>query len=435
MVLRVALYLLGAILALIAGLFIWLRFLPPQPAALPLYETPVALKLMADGLTSPVVLESAHDASGRLFVADQTGVIWIITAAGERVPAPFLDLRDQLVKLNSIYDERGLLGLVFHPKFKENGRFFVYYSAPLSRGAPKGWNHTSHLAEFKVSAKDPNLADRQSERILLEVNEPQMNHNGGQLAFGPDGDLYLGLGDGGAENDEGEGHSPQGNGQDTDKLLGKILRLDVSTIGSYKIPSDNPFVSGGGRGEIFAYGLRNPYRFSFDAGGEHELFVADVGQNLWEEVDLVTKGANYGWHIREGDHCLQSSAGDAQECSQAGAHGEPLIGPIVEYSHDVGLAVIGGYVYRGAAIPQLDGRYIFGDWGLRGLQAYGRLFAATKSGNGWSMQEFSIAKNELNGLHVLAFGEDDEHELYLLANSTTGPGGTSGKVFRLIPAH
>jgi glucose/arabinose dehydrogenase len=254
----------------------------------------VRLEQVAEGLTSPVTLVAPPDGSGRLFVVDQIGLVRVVSAAGELLAEPFLDLRDRIVTLMPDFDERGLLGLAFHPDYAANGRLFVYYSAPLREGGPAGWDHTSHVSEFRVSA-DPNRADPGSERVVLQIDEPQFNHNAGTVLFGPDGYLYISVGDGGGANDVDLGHTPViGNGQDLTNLLGKILRIDVDGAEPYAIPDDNPFVGTIGRDEIFAYGLRNPYRMSFDRGGDRDLLIADAGQNLWEEVNLGASGANYG---------------------------------------------------------------------------------------------------------------------------------------------
>lgn len=399
----------------------------------------VGLELVADGFAAPVVLASSRDGTGRLFVADQVGTIWILTADREWLDEPFLDLRNRMVGLNVAYDERGLLGLAFHPEFNENGRFFVYYSAPLRSEAPKGWNHTSHLSEFRVSEADPNEADPESERILLQVDQPQSNHNGGQIAFGPDGYLYVPLGDGGGANDTGVGHPPMGNGQDTSTLLGSILRLDVDGGAPYTIPSDNPFVGKEGQDEIFAYGLRNPFRIAFDAEGQ--LFAGDAGQNLWEEVDLVVKGGNYGWNIREGTHCFDPGQPNEppEQCPDTDVSGEPLRGPIIEYGHEVGIAVIGGYVYRGNLLPEFKGRYIFGDWSTTFLSGNGKLFVAEPSAleaGLWMVKKLEIAATEDGnvGAFVLSFGQDADHELYVLTSELPGPVGNTGKVFKLVPS-
>jgi glucose/arabinose dehydrogenase len=413
----------------------------PPPSPTPTSPPRIGLQRIGEGFAAPLVLAVPGDGSGRLFIADQVGQIWILDASGNRQSQPFLDLRDRMVSLNASYDERGLLGLAFHPGFAQNGRFYVYYSAPLRQGAPQDWNHTSHISEFQVSASDANRADPASERIVLEVDEPEINHNGGELAFGPDGYLYISLGDGGAANDTGLGHPPQGNGQDTSTLLGSILRIDADSSQPYSIPADNPFAGGGGRGEIWAYGLRNPFRFSFDTGGDHQLFAGDVGQNLFEEVDVVVKGGNYGWNIREGDHCFdpQRPSSPPARCPDIGANGQALLPPILEFEHDVGIAVTGGYVYRGSQMPGLVGHYLFGAWTESFGAGTGTLLdgvpPATRSGS-WTMRTFEIATtgNGKLGAYLLAFGQDAAGELYVLTSERAGPAGSTGAVSRIVPA-
>ncbi|HMO63768.1 MAG TPA: PQQ-dependent sugar dehydrogenase, partial [Verrucomicrobiota bacterium] len=263
-----------------------------------------ALKPFAGGFVQPLNLVPLD--GGRLLVADQVGVIQVLSAAGEPAAAPFLDLRPKLVKLNAGFDERGLLGLALHPRFRENRKYYVYYSAPLTDPdlKAKEWDHTSVLAEFTAAAGD--TTDLASERILLQFPQPHFNHNSGRLAFGPDGFLYIGSGDGGGANGVGRGHDPRGNSQLLDTLLGKILRIDVDRQAGgqpYAVPADNPFTGRpGARPEIFAYGLRNPWGLAFEPGGARRLFVADVGQTMWEEINLVARGGNYGWPVREGTH-------------------------------------------------------------------------------------------------------------------------------------
>jgi glucose/arabinose dehydrogenase len=401
-------------------------------------------------------MASPGDGSGRLFIADQIGLIRVVTAEGELLDEPFLDIRDRMVALNPGYDERGLLGLAFSPDYAENGLFAVYYSAPLAADGPQGWNHTSQLSWFAVTEEDPNVANPDSEQTILRVDQPQGNHNGGEIAFGPDGYLYVGLGDGGGANDVGTGHVEDwydanrgGNGQDiSQNMLGSILRLDVETPGPYLIPDDNPF-SGEGASrlpEIWAYGLRNPWRFSFDTGGEQELFVADVGQNLWEEVDIVTQGGNYGWNVKEGAHCFSPATPNQPPtaCPGTDPEGDPLIDPIIEYQNGnapggLGLAVVGGYVYRGDALPAFGGRYVFGDWSTSFTAPNGTLFVAAppeSDGEGWSFQELEIVTREDGrlGAFLLAFGQDAEKELYVLTSGVSGPSGSTGKVWRLVPA-
>ena len=280
----------------------------------------------------------------------------------------------------------GLLGVAFHPAFAQNQRFYVNYVRLLGTGQIQ-----SVIAEYLVSAADANRADPASERILLTVNQPFTNHKGGQLAFGPDGFLYIGLGDGGSGGD------PQGNGQNLQTYLGKMLRIDVDhTSGAlpYAIPADNPFVAGGGLPEIWAYGLRNPFRFSFDTA-TGLLFVGDDGQNAYEEIDILQKGGNYGWNVMEGLHCYSPATG----CNMTG-----LALPIAEYSHSEGVAVIGGYVYHGTAIPALAGSYVFGDY------AAGKIWRLTQDSSGAWQRVLLLS----GGPTISSFGRDSAGELYVV---------------------
>ena len=332
-------------------------------------------------LVAPVGLTNAADGSDRLFTIDQRGKIQIIDN-GNLLATPFLDIESKLVDERDFFDERGLLGLAFHPDFSEvdaagEGKFYVYYSAP-SPNAPgtveDPVDHQTVIAEYRVSGPGSNVADLNSERILLTFDPPQFNHDAGQLAFGPDEMLYISTGDGGAGGDDDPGHTgagePEGvlgNAQDKTNLLGNVLRIDPlgTNAGQYGIPDDNPFVDDGGgvREEIYAYGLRNPWRFSFDdgPGGSGRLFLADVGQGDIEEVNLIESGGNYGWRIKEGSSVFDDTVPDP---------GVELIDPIAEYSREgkpndlpkIGIATVGGFVYRGVDIPELFGKYIFGDW-------------------------------------------------------------------------
>ncbi len=402
--------------------------------------TTIALEPVADGFVAPVALEIPDDASGRRFVVDQIGLVRIIRVSGELAPTPFLDLRDRVVSLSPSYDERGLLGLAFHPDYAVNGRVYVYYTA--SSGTE--FSAENRVSEFRVSSSDPDLADLDSERVLLAMGSPQSNHNGGQLAFGPDGYLYIGTGDGGAGNDVGLGHTAGlGNGQDKSSLLGKILRIDVDDGDPYGVPADNPLVGDPeAAAEVYALGLRNPWRFSFDSGGARRLFVGDVGQNLFEEVNIVQSNGNYGWNAREGAHCFDS--GDANppsaECRTVDAADRPLVDPIIEYGHrstqgrPSGISVIGGYVYRGDSIPALSGQYIFGDWSTGFIIGDGSLLAAEEDGTGqWALRELKVADTSTGriGRFVLAFGRDGDGELYLLTSQRTGPSGTTGQVHKI----
>ena len=420
----------------------------------------VGLRLVAESFTSPVALVEAPDGSGRRFVVDQVGVIRILTAGGNLVPEPFLDLRSRIVPLMTAFDERGVLGLAFHPGYAANGRFFVYYSAPLRPGAPAGYDHTARVSEFRVSAANANRADPASERIVLEVDKPQFNHNGGTLLFGPrDGYLYMSIGDGGGADDVGLGHvddwyaaNAGGNGQDIQQnLLGNILRIDVDRGAPYAIPADNPFTGtpgcADGCDEIWAYGFRNPYRISFDLGGARDLFVGDAGQELWEEVSIAVKGGNFGWNVKEGTHCFSTDNPDESppECPDTvGAPhpraGDPLIDPVIEYANHhqpggLGATVIGGHVYRGQALPQFSGRYVFGDWSREFEEPDGSVFVAMSRKKGlWHMEQLRIATSPTGrvGHYVLGFGQDLAGEMYVLTTDQTGPAGMTGKVYRLV---
>jgi glucose/arabinose dehydrogenase len=410
----------------------------------------VALEPVAEGLTSPVAMTPAADDSGRLFVVDQVGLIRVIDG-GELVDEPFLDLSAQLVELETAYDERGLLGLAFHPGFAENGRFFVYYSGPLREEGPAGWDHTNYLSELTVSSSNANSADPASERVILSIDQPQANHNGGGLAFGPDGFLYLALGDGGGAGDVDTGHTPDlGNGQDTSNLLGSILRIDVDTTGNvlYAVPPDNPFVGTGVGEEIFAYGFRNPYRFSFDMGGDEALYVGDAGQNRWEEVSRVTLGGNYGWNILEGTHCFNAEDFDSPlaTCANTGQGAEDLLWPVIELANTgqeggLGTAVVGGYVYRGSDLPaELRGRYVFGVFSSGQDSTQSQLFVAgDEDGTGddlWPIERVAPVDSMDGSLpyFLKGFGQDEAGEIYVLVTSEAGPSGESGQVLKLAAA-
>ncbi|MCJ7445456.1 MAG: PQQ-dependent sugar dehydrogenase [Methanotrichaceae archaeon] len=413
-------------------------------ASIAMAQMPIlGLQLVAEGFTAPMEFISPGDGTGRMFLVDQTGVIKIINSNGTVLTEPFLDVKDRMVRLNTRYDERGLLGLAFHPDFINNGRVFIFYSAPLRPGAPDNWNSTNHLSEFRVSKDNPNKVDMSSEKVLLEVDKPQMNHNGGTIAFGPDGYLYVPLGDGGGANDVGLGHQPDGNGQNTTTILGKILRIDVNNISegkAYGIPADNPFISQKSiLPEVYALGLRNPWRISFDTEGDHGLFISDAGQNLWEAVDLATKGGNYGWNIKEGTHCFnpKNPNESPSTCPDKGISGEPLIDPIIEYAHDLGKVVVGGYVYRGQALPEISGKYIFADWSNNFTKGNGTLLAATPSAKGlWNLEEIKIANNPSGKVDefIRSFGLDDDGELYVLTSDIAGPNGSTGKIYKIVPA-
>ncbi len=416
----------------------------------------VALQQLAEGFVSPMNVVSLDDGTGRLLVNDQVGTIHVMQKDGKLDEKLFLDLRSKLTKLNSGFDERGLLGLALHPKFKSNRKLYVFYSAPLRAGAPTNFNCTSHLSEFTAAA-DFSSADPASERVLLQIDKPQFNHNGGRILFGPDGYLYIGTGDGGGGNDgvgspENEiGHAPEGNGQNTSTLLGKILRIDVNKGTPYAIPSDNPFAKDKkGRPEIFAYGLRNPWGLAFDRGGRREFFVADVGQNLYEEINIVTKGGNYGWRVREAHVAFDPKKPNQPpaESPKTDVFGKPFIEPVAWYKHPArnkidpaqieGISITGGHVYRGKAIPALVGKYVFADWSRTWALPDGVLFTASPDGKDrnakWNIESlpFASTTGEKIRAYIVAMGEDDQGELYVMTNGRNSLSGQTGKVYKLV---
>lgn len=431
-------------------------FLATGPITQAADQPAVALQQLAEGFVSPMNVVSLGDGTGRLLVNDQAGTIHVMQKDGKLSEKLFLDLRDKLTKLNSGFDERGLLGLALHPGFKSNRKLYAYYSAPRSSTAPTNFDHTSHLSEFTAAA-DFSTADPASERVLLKIDEPQFNHNGGRILFGPDGYLYIGMGDGGGGNDgvgspkDEIGHAPEGNGQNTSTLLGKILRIDVNKGTPYGIPNDNPFAKNNkGRPEIFAYGLRNPWGLSFDRGGRKEFFVADVGQALYEEINIVTKGGNYGWRVREAHVAFDpKNPNQAPTGSpKADALGNPFIEPIAWYKHPArnkidpaqieGISITGGYVYRGKAIPGLVGKYVFADWSRTWALPDGVLFTASPNGKDknakWNIESLPFASTigEKIRAYIVAMGEDDQGELYVMTNGRNSLSGQTGKVYKLV---
>jgi glucose/arabinose dehydrogenase len=373
-------------------------------------EPSIKLTKIASGFTSPIGLFSPRDGTNRLFVIEQRGRIYIVKN-GQIVEQPFLNISHRIDGLNVAYSEKGLLGLAFHPDYKKNGRFFVYYSAPLKQ---QNADHLSVLAEYRVNPDNPDAAIDKEVRIL-EIPQPESNHNGGMLAFGPDGYLYIGLGDGGGANDE---HGTIGNGQNMNTLLGKILRINVDGKKPYEVPADNPFVGKAGhKPEIWASGLRNPWRFSFDRA-TGRLLCGDVGQNKYEEINIIRKGGNYGWRIMEGNHCFNPE----NNCNTTG-----LVMPLYEYNHDAGISICGGYVYRGEKYPGLKGYYFFGDW-------TGKLFCLTeKSELRWTFSKPVIAGSKGNDIsgRINSFGEDENGEIYIVTQISYGPKNPTGAIYRI----
>jgi glucose/arabinose dehydrogenase len=420
----------------------------PIPVPIRQGQVRVQLEPVADGLTAPnwgTSVPGCNNLQDRLIVTDQNGILWAInvTTGQKRV---LLDVSDRLVALGisgpGTFDERGLLGIALHPEFSTNGLLYTYTSEPVTGDAdfstmPAGTdaNHQSVVRGWQVPDPcDPDaVVDATSARELLRVDQPQFNHDAGTLNFGPDGMLYISLGDGGAADDQGIGHVPGGNGQDPGNILGTIIRIDAdgtnSINGQYGIPPDNPFVGQPGfLDEVFAYGFRNPFRFSFDAH-TGEMLIADVGQNDIEEIDIGVAGGNYGWRLKEGSFCFDPNDADPGfvfECQPGDAPAD-LIDPVAEYDHDEGLAVIGGFVYHGVQIPPLSGRYVFGDFFSPAIGS-GRLFYLQRNNR---ILEFQLVDRDNLGLSLLGFGQDAFGELYVLANETGTPFGNTGVVLRL----
>jgi glucose/arabinose dehydrogenase len=421
----------------------------PIPQPIPQGQVTVRLQTVATGLTAPNWGTAAPGLRNHLFVTDQDGVLWAINLVA-RTKSVFLNLRGQVVSTG----ERGLLGVAFHPGFAVNGLFYTYTSEPVRAPAdfstlPAGRapDHQSVITEWR--ARNPGNpgsgVDPASRRVLLRIDQPQSNHNAGAMNFGPDGMLYIALGDGGAGDDQGVGHSAIGNGQDTRNVLGDILRIDPdgsnAANGRYGVPLDNPFVRtgvplGGQRGcrdgvcdEIFALGFRNPFRFSFDRARGH-LYAADVGQHAIEEVDVVVKGGNYGWRIKEGSFCFNpNGTGDGFVTARRVCGPGDLIDPVAEYDHDEGIAIIGGFVYRGASIPALSGRYVFGDLGSRLFFLTERNIVRPGGTVRSGIAEFRFAGRAGLGLSLFGFGQDAAGELYVLGNTNAG----TGVVLKIVP--
>lgn len=365
------------------------RSTPPADNSSAVIDSGVVLKRVAEGLKAPLYV-TAPGGDSRLFILEQPGRIRVVKN-GELLPKPFLDITDR-VKYGG---ERGLLSLAFHPKYKETGYFYVNYTES---------SHGDTLVERYSALSGADVADPGSAKLILKVAQPYANHNGGHIQFGPDGMLYIAMGDGGSAGD------PRGNAQNRATLLGDLLRIDVDHGDPYAIPRDNPFVHENGmRGEIWAWGLRNPWRFAFDRQSGL-LYIADVGQNRYEEVDIVpasSAGLNYGWNILEGKHCYLSDT-----CSSEGT-----ILPAFEYNHTQGCSITGGYVYRGKAIPSMSGRYFFADYCLGWIKSIQYENGVIRERKNWNL---GVQNN------VLSFGEDAAGELYVCF--------ANGRVYKFSPA-
>jgi len=356
----------------------------------------IALQALPFGFQQPLALANAGDGSGRHFVVEKGGLIRVIKG-DQLLQTPFIDLKSRVTASGS---EQGLLGLAFHPRYAENGRFFVGYTDTQGRNT---------VERFQVSAANPDQGDLSTGVVLLAIDDPAQNHNGGNVAFGPDGYLWVGTGDGGAAGDRYR------NGQNKQTLLGKMLRLDVDSAEPYGIPADNPYIGNAEyRPEIWAMGLRNPWRYSFDrANGD--LWIADVGQNAYEEINRVPGGTagglNFGWPLTEGLHCFPATA----SCDQSA-----FTQPVAEYGRDGGCSVTGGNVYRGAAYPSLNGMYFFGDF------CTGRIWSLDAADGA----TFRMTEQLKDALQITSFGQDEAGEVYMTTFS--GPDASNHRIYQIV---
>ncbi|XP_035184184.1 HHIP-like protein 1 [Oxyura jamaicensis] len=390
----------------------------------------LCLAEVANGLRNPVAMVHANDGTHRFFIAEQVGLVWTYLPDRSRLEKPFLNISEAVLTSPWEGDERGFLGIVFHPKFKFTGKVYVYYSVEVR------YEERIRISEFRISPGDMNTLDHGSERIILEIEEPASNHNGGELLFGDDGYLYIFTGDGGMAGDP---FGTFGNAQNKSTLLGKVLRIDVNNNDRgplYRIPPDNPFIDDPqARPEVYAYGVRNMWRCSFDRGepqtkeGKGRLFCGDVGQNKYEEIDIVEKGKNYGWRAREGFSCY-----DKKLCANSSIDD---VLPIYAYPHKMGKSVTGGYVYRGCESPNLNGLYIFGDF------MSGRLMSLKedRTTREWQYSEICMGTGQtcmFPGLinnyyqYIISFAEDEAGELYFMSTGVPSATAPHGVVYKVV---
>ncbi|HEY6513791.1 MAG TPA: PQQ-dependent sugar dehydrogenase [Burkholderiaceae bacterium] len=440
----------------------WLRHLAiglwPALASVAVQAQALAVRPVASGLVAPIQLEELPDGSGRMLVVQQNGLVRVLLPGGGVADEPFLDLRPQMLALVNDFEERGLLGLALHPQFARNGRFVVTYSAPLRAGAPRSWNHTRRVSEFNAKPGTLGPVELAGERVLLEQDWPSRKHNGGALAFGPDGMLYIGLGDSGASHGIGpkvlhEAFDVPAElliwdqlAQDLHSLYGKVLRIDVDRgFPGYAIPPGNPLVGKAGRPEVFAWGFRNPYRIAFDSNGSGDFYITATAETLWEAAYRVRRPGNFGWPLIEGAHCVDrlKPREPPASCPRVDASGQALELPVVEYPNmqvqhpasklgiaGVGTAITGARIYRGQLIPQLRGQLIFSDWSAAFRQPSGQLFVARpgeQAGALWPFQRVLQIDSRIVGL-----AEDRAGEVYVLTHEGLGPFGDTGKVFKLV---
>lgn len=392
---------LGGVGLLLLPSYIFYRSYPGNGLTAPALT--LAAKTAATGLIYPT--DMVFTPKGDMLVAEQSGKVRMVKN-GVLTETPLLDI-STLIKKNPGYDVRGLLGIELHPKFSINHKIYVFYSAPT---ADAGFDHQMIIAEYVLST-DNSTVDANSGRKILSVNIPGVGDNGGCLKFGADGYMYVALGDGGGPGDK---HGPIGNAQNLDALLGKVLRIDVNVDSTYTIPASNPFVNKtGARPEIWAYGLRNPWRITFDRA-TGKMYTCDVGEGLWEEIDVIEKGGNYGWRMIEGNHCYNPQ----KDCDFTGT-----IKPIAEYDHTNGICIISGYVYNGKQLSSQKGKYFFADWA-------GPIYYIEKIQNEWQRGKITL-QNYPDNLRIISFGEDKAGELYLITVADAGAGKPNGAIYKI----
>ena len=438
---------LGLMLALLHG-------------AQPLQAQQLALQLLAQDLVAPIGLEELPGAGAGSLIVQQDGVVRVLQADGRVASEPFLDLRPRMLPVAQDFEERGLLGFALHPDFARNGRFFVTYSAPLRPSAPQNWNYTRRVSELTVKPGTLGPADLTTERVLLELDWPSRKHNGGGLAFGPEGHLYIGLGDGGASHGIGkqvlfEAFNVPADlllwdrlAQDIDSLFGKVLRIDIDRgFPGYAVPPDNPFVGARqGRPEVWAWGFRNPYRIAFDRNGSGEFYITATAETLWEAAYRVRGPGNHGWPLMEAAHCVDrlKPRHPPTTCADKDASGRPFEMPVVEYANmqvahpdsrhlglaGVGTAITAARLYRGSRIAALQGKLVFADWSADFRRPSGQLFVATPQAQPRALWPFERVLQVDS--RIISLAEDRAGEIYVLTHEALGPYGRTGKVYKLI---
>jgi glucose/arabinose dehydrogenase len=382
----------------------------------------VRLVTVATGLDSPLAIEFLPEEPGRAWVADQIGTVSEVNGASPTAQV-ILDLRDRIIPLREgRRDERGLIGMALPPDESPTTSLYLMYSTPTDDRFPPRVDHIDRISEFKTTSEEVGQGHDWQERILLEVPQPRFSHNGGQLAFGPDGLLYVGVGDGGGRGD------PLRQGQNERTHLGTILRLDPETEAPYQVQLPGVETEQDQPPEIFAFGFRNPYRFSFVPGDPSTLLVADVGEQSWEEINLVVQGGNYGWNLREGRHCFDpETLGELPSCPNRDHRGRPLIDPILEYPHSEGAAIVGVIAYQGQSFPALRGSILFADF-------LGKVFVGYQLDGVWEYQTwFELAELDLAGTFILSLALDPAGEPLLLTSSSGIRSDNQGSVLRITP--